>query len=90
VLDDLRLLLGVRGEPTFRTVQLWPKAIPQYALSYGRFKEIMDDAERRNPGLALTGSFREGVALGEVITGAVQAAERIGAQMEVTEGAARP
>ncbi|HEY7614961.1 MAG TPA: protoporphyrinogen oxidase [Gemmatimonadales bacterium] len=90
VLDDLRLLLGVRGEPTFRTVQLWPKAIPQYALSYSRFKEIMDDAERRNPGLALTGSFREGVALGEVITGAVQAAERIGAQMEVTEGAARP
>ena len=51
VLDDLRLLLGVRGEPTFRAFHLWPKAIPQYALSYGRFKEIMDDAERRNAGL---------------------------------------
>ena len=53
VLDDLRLLLGVRGEPTFRAFHLWPKAIPQYTLSYGRFKEIMDDAERRNPGLGL-------------------------------------
>ena len=70
MLDDLRLLLGVRGEPTFRAFQLWPKAIPQYTLSYGRFKEIMDEAERRNPGLALAGSYREGVALGDVITAA--------------------
>jgi protoporphyrinogen/coproporphyrinogen III oxidase len=90
VLDDLRLLLGVRGEPTFRTFHLWPKAIPQYALSYSRFKEIMDDAERRNPGLALTGSYREGVALGEVITAAGLAAERIASQVGVGEGAARP
>jgi oxygen-dependent protoporphyrinogen oxidase len=90
VLDDLRLLLGVRGEPTFRTFHLWPKAIPQYALSYGRFKEIMDDAERRNPGLALTGSYREGVALGEVIAGASQAADRLASQIEAGKGAARP
>jgi protoporphyrinogen/coproporphyrinogen III oxidase len=85
VLDDLRLLLGVRGEPTFRAFQLWPKAIPQYALSYGRFKEIMDDAERRNPGLGLAGSYREGVALGEVISGADQVAERIAAQVGAGE-----
>lgn len=88
VVDDLRLLLGVRGEPTFRAFHLWPKAIPQYVLSYGRFKEIMDDAERRNPGLTLTGSYREGVALGDVITAAGQAADRIAAQIEAREGAA--
>ena len=88
VLDDLRLLLGVRGEPTFRAFHLWPKAIPQYSLSHGRFKEIMDDAERRNPGLALAGSYRDGVALGEVLTGAVQAAERVAARLGAEEGAA--
>ncbi len=89
VLDDLRLLLGVRGEPTFRAFHLWPKAIPQYTLSYGRFKEIMDEAERRNPGLGLTGSYREGVAVGDVIVAADQAAERIAAQVgtgDRTEG----
>ncbi len=85
VLDDLRLLLGVRGEPTFRAFHLWPKAIPQYTLSYGRFKEIMDEAERRNPGLALTGSYREGVALGEVIAAADQVAEGIAAQVGTGE-----
>ena len=50
VLDDLRLLLGAKGEPTFRAFHLWSKAIPQYDLTYSRFKEIMDEAERRNPG----------------------------------------
>jgi protoporphyrinogen/coproporphyrinogen III oxidase len=86
VLDDLRLLLGVRGEPTFRAFHLWPKAIPQYALSYGRFKEIMDEAERRNAGFALAGSYREGVAVGDVITSATQAADRIAAQLGAGEG----
>jgi len=86
VLDDLRLLLGVRGEPTFRAFHLWPKAIPQYALSYGRFKEIMDDAERRNAGFALAGSYREGVAVGDVIISAAQAADRIAAHLGAGEG----
>ncbi len=86
VVDDLRLLLGVRGEPAFRAFHLWPKAIPQYTLGYGRFKEIMDDAERRNPGLALAGSYREGVAIGEVIAAAAEAADRVAAHAGAGEG----
>jgi oxygen-dependent protoporphyrinogen oxidase len=77
VLDDLRLLLGAKGEPTFRAFHLWSKAIPQYDLTYSRFKEIMEEAERRNPALALAGSFRDGVAVGEVIAGGEAAAERL-------------
>ena len=78
VLDDLRPLLGTRGEPTFRSVQVWPKAIPQYVLGYGRFKEIADDVERRNPGLVLAGTYRDGVSLGDAIGSGEQAAARIG------------
>jgi protoporphyrinogen/coproporphyrinogen III oxidase len=81
VLDDFRVLLGVRGEPTFRAHQLWSKAIPQYSLSHGRFREIMDEAERRNPGLGLAGSFRDGVALGDVIAAAGETADRVAAQV---------
>ena len=81
VQDDFRVLLGVRGEPTFRAHQLWAKAIPQYSLSHGRFREIMDEAERRNPGLGLAGSFRDGVALGDVIAAAGETADRVAAQV---------
>jgi oxygen-dependent protoporphyrinogen oxidase len=87
VLDDFRTLLGVRGEPTFRAFHLWPKAIPQYTLSHSRFRELMDDVERRNPGLALTGSYRDGVALGDVLLAADQAAARLAAQIGVTQPA---
>ncbi len=87
VLDDLRALLGARGEPTFRAAHLWPKAIPQYTLSHGRYRDIMDDVERRNPGIALAGSYRDGVALGDVIAAADQAAGRVLAQLE-SEGPA--
>jgi oxygen-dependent protoporphyrinogen oxidase len=75
--DDLRALLGVGGEPTFRAFQLWPRAIPQYDLTYGRFKDIMDEVERRNPGFALAGAYREGVALGDAIASGEEAAERV-------------
>ncbi len=78
VLDDLRPLLGTRAEPTFRAVQVWPKAIPQYVLGYGRFKEIADDVERRNSGLVLAGTYRDGVSLGDAIASGEQAAARIG------------
>jgi oxygen-dependent protoporphyrinogen oxidase len=77
--DDLRALLGATGEPTFRAFHLWPKAIPQYDLTYGRFKDIMDEVERRNPGLALAGAYREGVSLAEAIASGEAAAERVAA-----------
>jgi protoporphyrinogen/coproporphyrinogen III oxidase len=77
VLDDLRSLLGVTGEPSFRAFHLWPKAIPQYELAYSRFKDIMDEVERRNRGLALAGSYREGVAVGDVIASGEAAAARV-------------
>ncbi|MDQ3137865.1 MAG: protoporphyrinogen oxidase [Gemmatimonadota bacterium] len=86
VQDDLHALLGVKGEPTFRAFHLWPKAIPQYDLTYGRFKEIMDEAERRSPGLALAGSYREGVAVGEAIASGEAAAARIGATVPTHSG----
>jgi oxygen-dependent protoporphyrinogen oxidase len=79
VQDDLRGLLGAAGEPTFRAFQLWPKAIPQYDLTYGRYKEIMDEAERRNPGLALAGCYREGVSVADAIGSGETAAARVAA-----------
>ncbi|HJR16484.1 MAG TPA: protoporphyrinogen oxidase [Gemmatimonadales bacterium] len=76
VLDDLRSLLGTSGEPTFRALQVWPKAIPQYVLGYGRFKEVAEDVERRNAGLILAGTYRDGVSLGDAVASAEQAVAR--------------
>lgn len=85
VLDDLRPLLGTRDEPTFRAVQVWPKAIPQYVLGYGRFKDIADQMERSNPGLVLGGTYRDGVSLGEAIGSGEGAAARTAGLLGVEE-----
>jgi oxygen-dependent protoporphyrinogen oxidase len=85
VLDDLRGLLGTMDEPTFRAVQVWPKAIPQYVLGYGRFKDIAEQMERSNPGLVLAGTYRDGVALGDAIASGERAAVRTAGLLGVEE-----
>src|SRR6185295_7667364 len=35
-LDDLRVMLGVRGRPAFVHHTVFPKAIPQYEVGFGR------------------------------------------------------
>ncbi len=76
VLDELRTLLGTRGEPTFRAVQVWPQAIPQYTMGYGRFKDIAEQTEQANPGLLLAGTYRDGISLGAAMSSGEQAAGR--------------
>ncbi|HVD33445.1 MAG TPA: hypothetical protein VNC19_07700, partial [Gemmatimonadales bacterium] len=46
-------------------------------LGYGRFKDIADEVERRNPGLLLAGTYRDGVSLAEAIGSGERAATRV-------------
>jgi protoporphyrinogen/coproporphyrinogen III oxidase len=81
VMDELRMLLGVQGDPTFRAHQVWPKAIPQYTLGYGRFKDIIEHTEQANPGLVLAGTYRDGIALGDAIASGTRGADRVVAHL---------
>jgi oxygen-dependent protoporphyrinogen oxidase len=74
---DLRELLGVRGEPVFQHVTLYPRAIPQYNVGYGKFKALMDTIEARAPGLWFAGHIRDGVSLGDSIVSGVNIAGRV-------------
>jgi oxygen-dependent protoporphyrinogen oxidase len=76
VAEDLRALLGATGTPTFRSCAVYPRAIPQYNVGYGRFKDLMADAERRAPGVLFAGHAVDGVSLGDSIVSGVRAADR--------------
>jgi oxygen-dependent protoporphyrinogen oxidase len=78
VLDDLRTLLGVSGEPLHMHITAWPRAIPQYNLGYGRFHAAMETAERALPGLCLGGHVRDGVSVGDCIRAGWKLAARAG------------
>ena len=90
VLQDLKKLLGVRGEPTFEHYFTFPKAIPQYVVGYGVMKWFMKEIEQRARGLFLAGHYRDGIALSDSIISGDNAAEKIDKFLSNVVTAARP
>ncbi|MEJ0090169.1 MAG: FAD-dependent oxidoreductase [Limisphaerales bacterium] len=43
VLADLKILLGVSGRPVFMHTAFGPKAIPQYNVGYGKYRDLLTD-----------------------------------------------
>ena len=62
---ELKLALGVAGEPVFSRVVRWPRAIPQYVVGHLDRVARIDVAAARHPGLFLTGNAYRGIALGD-------------------------
>ena len=77
VCEDLYALLGVRGRPTFQNCVLYPQAIPQYNVGYGRFKELMTEIESHAPGLFFAGHYRDGVSLSDSVISGINVAEKV-------------
>jgi oxygen-dependent protoporphyrinogen oxidase len=77
--EDLRVLLGVRGKPTFQHSVFYPKAIPQYVVGYGRYRELMNQVEADAPGLFLAGHYRDGISLSDSIVSGCNVVERVAA-----------
>jgi oxygen-dependent protoporphyrinogen oxidase len=75
---DLRVLLGVKGKPVFTHTKTWPKAIPQYNVGYGKYRQLLTDLETKSPGIFFAGHYRDGVSLGDSIVSGVNIAERVG------------
>jgi oxygen-dependent protoporphyrinogen oxidase len=74
---DLRVLLGLKGRPTFRHCVLYPRAIPQFNVGFGRFRDCMAELERQAPGLFLAGHYRDGISLSDCIVSACNVADRV-------------
>ena len=78
VCEDLRLLLGVKSKPVFTHHHFWQRAIPQYNVGYGKFKERMNDIEAKARGLFLAGHYRDGISVGDCIESGGKVADRAG------------
>jgi len=79
--EDLSILLGVRGRPTFQHSVLYPKAIPQYVVGYGRYRQAMTEVENTASGFFLAGHYRDGVSLSDSILSGCNAADRVEAHV---------
>jgi oxygen-dependent protoporphyrinogen oxidase len=75
--EDLRVLLGVKGKPTFQHSVFYPRAIPQYNVGYGRFRAMMTEIESKATGLFLAGHYRDGVSLSDSIMSGINVVDRV-------------
>ncbi len=77
LLDELRGILGVQGEPEAVLLSRYPHSMPQYKVGHpDRIGAIEAEAEKL-PGFAIAGSAYRGVGIPDCIEGANKAAERI-------------
>ncbi len=76
-LADLRALLGVKGRPVFTHTAVYPQAIPQYNVGYGKYRQALDALEAAAPGLFFAGHYRDGVSLGDSIVSGCNISRRV-------------
>ncbi len=77
VMEDLRGIYGVSGEPVFEHSFLYDKAIPQYEVGYGKFLDTMQRLEADLTGIHFAGHCRDGISLADSIVSGEKVAERI-------------
>jgi oxygen-dependent protoporphyrinogen oxidase len=77
VTTEVGQTLGIRGQPAFRLVRRWPRAIPQYEVGHGRFVELGEEIERELPGLRLGGNFLRGISVPDCIRNGALLAEKL-------------
>lgn len=77
VLQELKKLIGLEGDPMFVHDKYWEKAIPQYEVGYDRFLRLMNEIEKEQRGLYFEGNFRGGVSVPDCISSGFETANRV-------------
>jgi oxygen-dependent protoporphyrinogen oxidase len=74
---DLERLLCVKGKPEIVYKKIWNKAIPQYEIGYGKYKDGITSLEGQFEGLFFTGNYRGGISVADTIVNANAVAQAI-------------
>lgn len=78
---EMRTALGVFGQPVFRHIVRWPRAIPQYRVGHLDRVGRIEAAVARLPGLFVTGNAFHGVAMNDVTEHAELTAGKVAAYL---------
>lgn len=82
--EEVRALLGGRGEPVFSSVRYWRQSLPQPDMSHGQRITALRALEEQWPGLFVTGNYMSGVSTVACIDAALATAERAAAHLACT------
>lgn len=77
VVEQLRDIMNVSGEPDFVHIKRWKRAIPQYRVGYEKVTETISEFEKTHPGIYFCSNFYRGISIGDCIKNAFQTADDI-------------
>ena len=77
VLQDLRDLVGLTGEPLFIETHRWPSSMPQYPVGHLKHVERIEQRLAELPGLAVAGNAYGGVGVPDCVRSAEAAVDRL-------------
>ena len=75
VLDELREMTGLTGEPLFSRIYRWPHSMAQYTVGHQRRIALIEARLKQNPGLHLAGNAYHGIGIPDCIRMGKQFAE---------------
>jgi oxygen-dependent protoporphyrinogen oxidase len=75
--SEVKSIVGINGEPVYKKLIRWDKAIPQYKLGYSKVLETMEKFELNFPGAFICSNFRGGIAVGDCVMSAGRNAKNI-------------
>jgi len=77
VLEELRDLAGVTGDPLFSRIYPWPRSMAQYTVGHRERISALEGRLQENAGLYLAGNAYYGVGIPDCIRMGRQLAERV-------------
>ncbi len=80
--EEIKLAMGVTGEPVFRRIVRWPNAIPQYVIGHLDRVARIDTLAAKHAGLFLTGNAYRGVAMADCVEQAEVTAAKVALHLQ--------
>jgi protoporphyrinogen/coproporphyrinogen III oxidase len=77
VLQELRQILGLQGEPLFARVYKWKSAMAQYGVGHLERLERIERLRQQLPGLALAGNGYRGIGVPDCVRSGRNAAKQL-------------
>jgi oxygen-dependent protoporphyrinogen oxidase len=77
VLNELRPIMNLKGEPVFRRITRWEHAIPQYNMGYQEVLQAIERFEQNFRGAFVCSNYRGGIAVGDCVLNAEKTANLV-------------
>lgn len=78
VMNDLKKVIDISGEPEFNVISRWKEAMPQYKVGHKEWvQEVKEILETNYPRVYATGSNYDGVGIGDCIRQGKETVEKI-------------